>query len=284
MARIAKEGLDYFPNGVDFLNERKMRRLMRKHGAVAAVTIYATLAATYGEKGYYLQWSEDVCFDLSEQANTEYEKVHAVIADAIHMEIFDAQMFKEQGVLTSEHIQKQYLACTIKRKNVVIQEKYRLISSPEYSSAVPNAPQTNIFTPQTPVCGTEIQQRKEKEKKAEESKEKQTSPIAPSEQAAYGGGEEPAKAGRKEEEDFVELEGWKIPRYCLNKQTHNCDGLLNRLSEIKVKDSREIEAILKMSNYGRIGHLVWSIISHTNWPKGNVIKMPGRYVLSQLKS
>ena len=40
------------------------------------------------------------------------------------------------------------------------------------------------------------------------------------------------------------------PEYALNKKTHNYDGLLLTLDRIKVTDTGDIKAILRMSNYG----------------------------------
>lgn len=78
-------------------------------------------------------------------------------------------------------------------------------------------------------------------------------------------------------------EGDNVPDYCLNTKTHNYDGLLYRLRQIHVTDQREISAILKLSNYGRIGHPLWGIISYNNWPGGKSVKFPGKFILSQLR-
>ena len=264
MARTVKEGLDYFPYDVNFLEDRRVRRLVRKHGIVAACALMALQSLVYRERGYYLEWNEDVCFDLSEMVDTDMDTVHAIMTDAIQAGFFDEGKFKEHSVLTSRAIQEQYLVCTQKRKSVVIEEKYNLRNEAvengrqnesstvlNDSSTVLNDTQTTLWGEKMSVSDPEMQQRKEKE--------------------------------RKEKEEESEVAGRKVPRYCLNKQTHNCDGLLYRLAEIRVKEDKEIEAILKISNYGRIGHPVWGIISHNNWPRGNVIKMPGKFILARLK-
>ena len=87
--------------------------------------------------------------------------------------------------------------------------------------------------------------------------------------------------GGKEEETIL-LDGRKIPLYCLNKQTHNYDGLLYRLNQIHVTDVKSVNTILKSSDYGKLGHPLWGIISYNNWPTYG-IKFPGKYLLSQLK-
>jgi len=52
---------------------------------------------------------------------------------------------------------------------------------------------------------------------------------------------------KKREEDSVLP---PPPEYALNKKTHNYDGLLLTLDRIKVTDTGDIKAILRMSNYG----------------------------------
>jgi len=260
MARIYKAGLDYFPWDVAFMQSRRMRRLIRKQGIVAVPAMVSLLSHTYGERGYYLVWNEDTCFDLSEEVDTDMDKMQSIIKDAILVGFFDEKQFLENEILTSIEIQEQYLTCTQKRKTVEMEEKYRL-SSLKYTSSVPSAPQTTLWGAETPENVVVSQQRKEKERKAEESKEE----------------------GGKGDGKVLVNDRW-IPEYCLDKRTHNYDGLLYRLSEIRVKDEKEIDAILKLSNYGRKGHPLWGIISHSNWPPGGKIKLPGRFILSQLRS
>ena len=71
------------------------------------------------------------------------------------------------------------------------------------------------------------------------------------------------------------------PEYALNKKTHNYDGLLLTLDRIKVTDTGDIKAILRMSNYGEIGTPVWKVLAQTSWAK---IGMPGKYLIKILRS
>lgn len=269
MARAVKTGLDYFPLDVNFLEDRKIRRIIRKNGTTAVTAVLALMSLIYRERGYYLPWNEDICFDLSEIADMEMDRIHTIVADAIRAEFFDDGQFRKHGILTSKAIQEQYIVCTQKRKSVLIEEQYALVDkcSANNSSGDINSSKTDVTEEKTPVSEPEMQQRKEKEKETErEKKEEKTSSLA-----------------EEKTEGKILVEGRWIPEYCLNKRTHNYDGLLHRLSEIRVKEEKEIDAILKMSNYGRIGHRVWSIISYNNWPKGNVIQLPGRFIISQLR-
>ncbi len=60
MARPFKQGIDYFPFDVELLSDRKLRRPKNKYGYLASVIYLALLCLIYKDKGYYLDYSEDV--------------------------------------------------------------------------------------------------------------------------------------------------------------------------------------------------------------------------------
>lgn len=77
-----------------------------------------------------------------------------------------------------------------------------------------------------------------------------------------------------------EREVFRIPKEAYNPETHNLDGLLSTLSLRKVCDPKEVQAILRLSDFGRMGHEVWKILYHTNWDK---IKKPGLFIIAELR-
>ncbi len=134
-----------------------------------------------------------------------------------------------------------------------------------------SSPQTTLWGEETGVSDTEIAQSKGKEIESKE-KEKKTTPTPR--------GETPQEGGK--EEEVILMDGRKVPAYCLNKRTHNYDGLLFRLNQIHVTDVKVVNTILKHADYGKLGHPLWGIISYNNWP-AHGIKFPGKFILSQLK-
>ena len=54
MARISKPGLDYFPLDVNFLQDRKVRRISCRHHAAGIAALTSLLCLIYKEKGYYI--------------------------------------------------------------------------------------------------------------------------------------------------------------------------------------------------------------------------------------
>lgn len=107
------------------------------------------------------------------------------------------------------------------------------------------------------------EERKEEERKEENIPSPQPSP--PEREQEEGGGDSSVKAP---------------PEYALNKQTHNLEGLMERLRQLKVTNPQEVNAILQLSNYGRMGTKIWSMLYHTEW---NTIKAPGRFLIAMLK-
>ena len=108
MARISKPGLDYFPLDVNFLQDRKVRRISCRHHAAGIAALTSLLCLIYKEKGYYVLWNKDTLFDIAQEACCEEEEMQAIIDDCLTVGLFDTYIYKEYGVLTSQAIQEQY--------------------------------------------------------------------------------------------------------------------------------------------------------------------------------
>lgn len=108
MGRKRKSGLDVCPLDVNVLSDIRMRRLIRKHHGDAIAVYMAVLCLVYRD-GYYVEFNEDVRFFLSEQTGIEEDKVSEIVTDAVACDLFDAEIFRVHGVLTSQEIQDTYL-------------------------------------------------------------------------------------------------------------------------------------------------------------------------------
>ena len=108
MARISKPGLDYFPLDVNFLQDRKVRRISCRHHAAGIAALTSLLCLIYKEKGYYILWNKDTLFDIAQEACCGEEEMQAIIDDCLSVGLFDTYIYKEYGVLTSQAIQEQY--------------------------------------------------------------------------------------------------------------------------------------------------------------------------------
>ena len=123
MARIKKRGLDYFPLGVDFLNNRIMTRMMMQGGDATVGVLLNTLIYIHDEEGYFVKadrlFYEDVMCDLFLK-DRGVERVKHIIDMALDYGFFDKGMFEQHGILTSADIQAQYLYCTQRRVESVL--------------------------------------------------------------------------------------------------------------------------------------------------------------------
>ncbi len=72
----------------------------------------------------------------------------------------------------------------------------------------------------------------------------------------------------------------------LNKQTHNYEGLIEELERQKVTSLKEKNAILRLTDFGRLGGKIWKIIYDINnspQMKARIV-MPGKYILKLLQN
>ena len=180
MARISKPGLDYFPLDVNFLQDRKVRRISCRHHAAGIAALTSLLCLIYKEKGYYVLWNKDTLFDIAQEACCEEEKMQAIIDDCLSVGLFDTYIYKEYGVLTSQAIQEQYHKIIIdsRRKYKLPLENFWMIK--EEKEANDNEEETKETK--------ETKERKErKETKGENGEQTNESAANPSKFAASSG-------------------------------------------------------------------------------------------------
>ena len=129
MPRIKKRGLDYFPMNTDFIQNRIVRRIMKRNGDGALATLLGAISCIYADQGYYVLadslFYEDLSTNLYE---TSTDQAKAIIALAVEYGFFDADLFNRYGILTSSDIQRQYLFSTKRRKSSALDLRFCLIS------------------------------------------------------------------------------------------------------------------------------------------------------------
>lgn len=130
MARIAKLGLEYFPFDIDFFQDIRIRKLIKRQGG-KAVTVYALLLCLIYKNGYYLQWDEELPFIGSELSGFDEAYISEVIKTCLTLGLFDKGVFEEEKVLTSKGIQVRY--CNIQRLNKRMSriDMYSLLEEPQ---------------------------------------------------------------------------------------------------------------------------------------------------------
>ena len=177
MTRIKKRGLDYFPIDIDFMNNRLVRRIMKREGEGALATLMCTFSCIYGGEGYFVLADELFYDDISAGLyNQSAEDVKRILGLAIEYGIFHAGIFGQYGILTSGEIQSQYLFSTKRRKSSVIDERFQIDNGrkEDEDEEETEAEKVNVtFKPQNVTSGTHsiAQQRIAKQSAAENSKE-----------------------------------------------------------------------------------------------------------------
>ena len=282
---IAYDGINYFPIGVNFMEENAMEVIEAKYGIKGSAIVLKLLCKIYKE-GYYIRWDEEQCLIFANKAGREVQaaEVQGIIEILFIKGILDENSYQENGILTSESIQKVWLEATKRRKRELSELPY-LIVKPEKENGKPDAPSTpqeaqrpELFkgekTPVNPknvvhhvavdaknACNSG--QSKVKKSRAEENKE--FHPSAPPE--------------GKEEERKEDSASLPIPGYAFNTMTHNYPGLTDTLQRLGINEVSEVNAILRLSDYGRKGTTVWRLIANTCWSD---IGAKGRYLIAAL--
>lgn len=172
MARPLKQGLDYFPLDTDFLQDIKVRRLIRACGSSAIPMLIGLLVNIYRGDGYYLRWDSDMTFLISDEVGISEGAAQEFINKAVQVGFFDKKLYEEKSILTSAGIQRRFFEITERRKSVFYDDTLLLIDVNEYTNLVNvNNNSVNVY---------HNQQSKVKESRVEESKVKEKKIYSPS--------------------------------------------------------------------------------------------------------
>jgi hypothetical protein len=270
-----------------------------KYGIKGSAIVLKLLCKIYKE-GYFIRWDEEQCLIFANKAGREVQaaEVQGIIEILFIKGIMDKNSYLENGILTSENIQKVWMEATKRRKRELSELPYLMVKTekendkPEKESGKPDNASTQqeveqpkplkegkaavgtgdvAVSPGNVVHDVAVDaknacnsgQSKVKKSRAKENKE--LPPSAPPE-------------GKEEErkEDSVSL---PIPGYAFNTMTHNYSGLMDTLKRLSITDTGEVNSILRLSDYGRKGTTVWKLIANTCWSD---IGAKGRYLIAAL--
>lgn len=319
MSRIKKRGLDYFPMNTDFIQNRIVRRIMKRNGDGALATLLGALSCIYADEGYYVRADELFYEDLSAQLyETSTDKVKDILALAVDYGFFNVTLFREHGILTSAEIQRQYLFSTKRRKSSAIDSRFCLIDDAQADTDAEESQSKECedvtFKPQNVTSGTHsiAQNSTEKHSVAQKSKENPLLNSSPE----TGGTQEDADGASAEVEPLPQTE--KSSPETTDKDPHTPSGATHAPSrpatgrtpvrrEWTEEDitlmqppqdgqqrnfdglifnlrqfkipPQEQYAIILKSNFGAIGHPMWKGFYALRESHGK-IRQPGRYLLS----
>lgn len=121
MSRPLREGLDYFPLDVDFLQDERIRVLRMRHGHVAIFTYLALLAELY-RVGMCFRWDALAREAFAESIRLGLAEVESIVDGMLAVGLFSKDIFEATGFLTSKGVQRRYLrVCeSAKRKGAIV--------------------------------------------------------------------------------------------------------------------------------------------------------------------
>ena len=253
-------GVLYFPIAISLLEGVATELIEARFGLKGVAAFIKLLGKIYKEEGYYLVWNKEQCMLFAHKLGNELsdEEMQEIVELLIAKDIFDRKMYEEHQVLTSVHIQKVWLEATKRRKRDLTPLPYFLMETKVPKNGKEENEVQDVLFPPENACNSE--QSKEKQ-----SKEKENTPPLTPQGENVGEGTEGSSFG--------------IPGYAYNKNTHNLECLLLALDGLHINDPNDTKAILKLSDYGRLGNEVWKIIHATKW---SIVNSKGKYLIGAL--
>ncbi len=127
MARPHKVGLDYFSFDIDFFTDIKIRRI-RKACGISSLSILIYLLCNIYKNGYYIEWTDDMQFLVSDDLGAKEGVVDELIKVALKYDFFDKSIAEKYHILTSKSIQSRYLNSITRRDYIEIIAEYCLVN------------------------------------------------------------------------------------------------------------------------------------------------------------
>ena len=94
MARPTKQGIEYFSLDVDFFSDIKVRRISKACGPASTSILICLLCNIYRDKGYYIEWDEDLPFVVADTIGTTEGAVGEVVKKAVQVGFLPQTVFK----------------------------------------------------------------------------------------------------------------------------------------------------------------------------------------------
>ncbi len=267
-------GILYFPLKVNLPENIAMELVEARFGLKGVAVVIKLLCKIYKENGYYLTWNGEqrALFSVKAGRDVSEEEMQGIVDILVEKGFFDRELYEKQGVLTSAEIQEAWLDATKRRKGRELSslpyllEDFRTKLKERERKDSPKEPATETTddTPDVDISGENadiFRQSRVEQSRVEQSRVEQSI------------------AGKKEEESAEKVSKQGPPDYALNKRTHNYEGLLLTLQQKRITDPAEVSAILRLSDYGRLGGHVWKVLHSTRWKD---INARGKYLIAAL--
>lgn len=144
MARPLSRGIEYYPLDVDFLNDLKIKKIMKSCGPNSIAIIILLLGNIYGDEGYFMKWDEDVCFLVADAVGAKEVYVKEVLKKCLQVDLFSSELFEKFSIITSKGIQKRFFEITKRRKRENLINEYLLVNVTETGVIVSKSTQSKV--------------------------------------------------------------------------------------------------------------------------------------------
>lgn len=166
MARPLSRGIEYYPLDVDFMNDIKIRKIMKSCGPNSIAIIILLLGNIYGDEGYFMKWDEDVCFLVADAVGAKEVYIKEVLKKCLQVDLFSSELFEKFKIITSKGIQKRFFEITKRRRRENLINEYLLVNVTETGV---NVTETIVTEAETGVIVSKSTQSKVKESKVKKS-------------------------------------------------------------------------------------------------------------------
>lgn len=173
--RKKETGLLYYQLDTDIFEDKKVRRLLKNHGHKGFTVWIYLMTMIYKDKGYYLVWNDDECFDASEFLNVSESMINEVVGYCVTVGLFDKALLSDGGILTSKEIQFRWSTISkgAKRAICVPDPKHDLLGKVPVEMAIDSGntqEEIELILEEIDTSQEEMTQSKVKYSKVNESK------------------------------------------------------------------------------------------------------------------
>ncbi len=191
MARPLTNSARYFPLDVDYLSDRRIRRLRRENSLCGVMTYLALLCSIYSDNsGFFTTCDDNLVFDISESLGISEKTCREVISAIVKIGLFDKKIYEKHGVLTSKAVQRRFqeiIKSRGQKRAVRINEQYWLLEAHETAEYIKGFSEKNEGFSEKNTAKENKDKENESETKAKEKLEGASSAALISEYEKYIG-------------------------------------------------------------------------------------------------
>ena len=160
MARPGGTGVSYFP--LDCYMDDDVKLIQAEYGLPGFALVVKLYQKIYGGLGYYCGWDKDVGLLFAQENGVGYNLVSEIVRACLVRGIFNSDLFRQYGILTSHGIQCRYLKMVSRRVGEKIKEEYALVKCAQNENMYEETP---FLYAETPFLYAETDESKVKESK-----------------------------------------------------------------------------------------------------------------------